>query len=186
MPGKLNEIRALECHCEAGVVDPEAYLQSILQPLLPGTLVIRQDRIADARRKQREMIEQVGILGAPVLILLSTVALLGLALLNVQHRRGEIGLLASVGRSAAEIGCLIGFRSAALGIVGGLTGAWLGWQIATAWGGTYLGSASLVPAFELWRLLIGGALGGLLASMAALVPAVLAAQTDPATSLRGS
>lgn len=184
MPQQLNEIRALECHCDADVADPEAYIRSILEPLLPGTAVIRQDRIAEARRQQRLMMQRMGVVATPIMIALATIVLLGLAVQNVHQRQTEIGLLSSVGKKPAHIAGLIWLRSAVLGLVGGFLGAWLGLQIVSAWSGSWAGSSLAVMNWNLWQLLLGAAVGSLLASCGAIVPAVLAAQMDPSQTLR--
>jgi putative ABC transport system permease protein len=184
MPQQLNEIRALECHCDADVVDPEAYIRSILEPLLPGTTVIRQDRIAEARRQQRLMMERLGVVATPIMIGLATVVLLGLAVQNVNQRQAEIGLLSSVGRTPTQIAGLIWLRSAVLGLIGGLLGAWLGMQIVSAWSSSWAGSGPVVFDWSPTRMLLGAAVGSLLASCGALVPAVMAARMDPARTLR--
>ncbi len=186
LPGKLNEIRALECHCEADVADPEAYIQSVLEPLLPGTKVIRQDRMAEARRKQRLLIDQIGLVATPILTALSALVLLGLTFQNVNQRHAEIGLLASIGHSPLKIGVIIWLRGVFLGLGGGLLGAWLGLQLVEYWGQSIAGNSPAGLPSQTLRMLMGGAVGSLLASCGAILPAIVAARTDPATTLRGN
>lgn len=186
LPGKLNEIRAIECHCNSDVSDPEAYIQSVLEPLLPGTKVIRQDQMAEARRKQRQLIDQIGLVATPILTVLAALVLLGLAFQNVSQRKAEIGLLASVGRIPIQIGLIVWLRSIILGLLGGALGAWIGMQLVGNWGQHLVGNASSSIDLQPLRMIMGGAIGSLLASCGALVPAVLAARSDPAATLRGS
>jgi len=186
LPGKLNEIRALECHCNSDVADPEEYIQSILEPLMPGTRVIRQDQMAEARRKQRQLMDQIGLIATPILVALAALVLMGLALQNVQQRKSEIGLLVSVGRSPLQIGSIIWLRSLVLGLFGGVLGAWLGMQLVGLGGQSIAGVSPGSVEVQPLKMMLGGAVGSLLACCGALPPAVLAARTDPATTLRGS
>lgn len=185
MPGRLNEIRALECHCDESAADPEAELRTQLEKLLPGTMVIRQDREADARRKQRWLTDRIGTVATPVLMFLAVAGVFGLAYLNAYQRRSEIGLLAAVGRSSLSIGMLIWLRAALLGIAGGLIGALCGWLLVAQFGNEFVGKGPGKLEVELSQLLIGSALGAIIASIGAVVPATLAARTDPAATLRG-
>lgn len=186
LPGQLNEIRALECHCGSDVADPEAYIQSVLEPLLPGTKVIRQDRMAEARRKQRQLIDQMGLVATPILTTLAALILLGLTFQNVNQRKAEIGLLSSIGHSPIQITVTLWLRSVVLGLVGGVLGAWLGTQLVEFLVPTLLGGSSSGAELNSVRMLMGGAIGSLIASCGAMIPAVLAARSDPATTLRGS
>ena len=183
MQGRINEIRAIECHCDESVKDPEEYLKQTLEPLLPGTMVIRQDREADARRKQRLLADRVGAVASPILVVLSVCGVFALAMLNSQQRRLEIGLLATIGQSAFSIGALVWIRAALLGVLGGLAGAWIGMALLSQYGGELVGAAK-VPDFDTTNWFIGGGLGGILASLGALIPAVLASRSDPASILQ--
>lgn len=186
MPGKLNEIRALECQCGADVDDPEAYIQAVLEPLFPGTRVIRQDSLAEARRKQRMMAERIGLVATPILITFASLAIFGLAFLNAQQRQQEIGLLAVLGKSAWTIGAIVWCRSALLGLLGGLLGGLAGWYLVNQFGDYFIGAGNAKLGFKLQSLLIGSALGGLIASSGAMLPAWYAARRDPAETLRGA
>ncbi len=185
MPGQLNEIRAIECHCDADVLDPEAYLRSILEPLLPGTMLIRQDRMAEARRRQRHVAERVAGIAAPLMVVLAVIALAGLAFINAHQRRSELGLLISLGYSGWELAALLWLRAAIIGVVGGLFGVALAWIAVASMTPWILGGG---PDLELdiqW-LLIGASLGGTVSAIAAMVPAAWAARIDPASLLRES
>jgi len=188
MPGQLNEIRALECECGEEVEDPEAWVRSVLEPLLPGTQIIRQDRLADARRRQRILAERVATVAAPALVLLAALAVSGLAFINGRQRRAEIGLFVAVGMSAARIGAIITWRAAVLGIVGGIGGVWIGWGLVVMIGERLVGSGAGMAAgagVHGSEILLGGLVGGVIAACGAWVPAIIAARTDPATTLRG-
>jgi putative ABC transport system permease protein len=186
LPGKLNEIRALECECGEDVVDPEAFIRAALGPLLPGTQIVRQDRMAEARRKQRILAERIGVAATPVLILLSASGVAGLAFLNTHQRRGEIGLFAAVGMTAPTIATIIGTRAALLGTIGGVLGAWGGWMLVNRFGGHFVGFDVAGVDFRAAHLAIGGLAGGTIAFCGGLIPAVIAAKADIVHTLRGN
>jgi hypothetical protein len=186
MPGKLNEIRALECECGKDVADPEAFIRAVLEPLLPGTQIVRQDRLAEARRKQRILADRIGVAATPVLILLSALGVSGLAFLNTQQRRAEIGLFSAVGMGASRIAMIIGVRAALLGAIGGVLGALVGWILVNRFGGHFVGFNVASVAFRTVHLWIGGLAGGAIAFCGGLIPAVLAARADVVNTLRGS
>jgi putative ABC transport system permease protein len=183
LPNRLNEIRAIECHCDADTLDPEEYLRSVLEPLLPGTRLIRQDRLAETRRHQRLLAAQVARVATPMIAILAVFALGGLAFLNTHQRRAELGLLASLGRPAIELAAMVWLRAMAVGVVGGLLGVLLGWYAAGQLGPRLLGAGPKLELDLVW-LLAGATLGGAVASIAALIPAAFAARTDPALLLR--
>lgn len=186
MPGKLNEIRALECECGEDVADPEAFIRAVLEPLLPGTQIVRQDRLAEARRKQRILAERIGVAATPVLILLSALGVSGLAFLNTHQRRAEIGLFAAVGMGAPKIAMIIGARAALLGTIGGVLGALGGWILVNRFGGHFVGFDVAGVALRTSHFWIGGLAGGTIAFCGGLIPAVLAARSDVVNTLRGS
>jgi len=186
LPGKLNEIRALECRCDPSIADPEQHLRSILEPMLPGTRVIRQDRLADARRKQLELAERIGLVTTPILVLFTALTIGISAVLNAYQRRGEIGTLVTIGDSSLRIGLLIWLRAVFLGFFGGLVGTLWGSLLLGQGATFFVGAGGLPNALPLWQVLLGSVLGSVLASSAALVPAVLATRLDPASTLRAS
>lgn len=185
MPGKLNEIRALECECGEDVADPEAWIRETLEPLLPGTQIVRQDRLAEARRRQRIMADRMTTAATPVLLFFTSLAVAGLAFINCQQRRGEIGLFVAVGMSAARIGSIIATRAALLGGAGGVLGVMTAWILVDQLGEYFVGTGAGRIPLQGWHGLLGGLLGSLIAFCGALVPAVLAAKSDPATTLPG-
>ena len=183
MPGKLNEIRALECNCEEGVADPEEHLRSILEPLLPGTAMIRQDRMADARRNQRQLIDRMSSVALPVVVVISALIVTGLIVLNTYQRRRELGLYSVLGRGPAYVGGLIWVRAGLIGCLGGLVGA------AVAWCGLSFFSESLVaakgaPSMTLADWSMAGLIGGAITSIASILPVVLMMNVEPAVVLR--
>jgi putative ABC transport system permease protein len=181
LPGRINEIQALECECDAGISDPLAALRAQLQPLLPDTTIIRRASLADARLKQRAMAQRNAQTLTPVIVILAGLWTATLMLLNVRDRRSEIGILRSLGFASSRIAAVWTTRALCLG----LAGAILGWVLGNA---LFLALAERLftitqPAFTPDpQLLLGLLLAGpAFAALAGLVPIAIATRTDPAS-----
>jgi hypothetical protein len=185
LPGRLNEIRALECNCAEGITDPEEHLRSILEPLLPGTMMIRQDRMADARRKQRQLVDRLTSVGLPIVVILSVVIVAALIILNTYQRRRELGLFSLLGRGPTFVGGLIWGRAILLGCGGGLVGAGFAWWALSNYGGALVGNTSASSMLLFSNCVLGGVLGGAITSVASIFPIVLLLNAEPAIVLRG-
>lgn len=184
MPGKVNEIRALECHCDESVTDPEEKLREVFEALLPGTMMIRHDRMADARRKQRQLADRVARTATPLAVALATVIVCALLILNTRQRRREIGLLTTVGRDRRFIVALIGCRSVILGVIAGLGGVVTAWAIL-AWGTPHFsGEDTPPPDWSGSWLALGLMLGAAIPAAASILPIAFASRVDPAVTLR--
>lgn len=184
MPGKLNEIRALECGCDESVTDPEERLREVFGALLPGTIMIRHDRMADTRRRQRQLADRVAKTATPLAVAFATVIVSALLILNTRQRRREIGLLTAVGRDRRFVAALIGCRSVILGVIAGLGGVVTAWAIL-AWGGPHFSGADMPPPD--WSgswLALGLTLGVAIPAVASLLPIAFASRVDAAVTLR--
>ena len=185
MPGKINEIRALECHCDESVSDPEEQLRATLEPLLPGTMMIRHDRMADARRKQRQLADRMATVASPLIVALAAVLVAALLMLNTYQRRREIGLMAAVGRDARFIAAAIACRSLLLGICGGVLASLAAWG-TLRWGGeAFVGPGTPAPPWSFRQPLLGVLLGAAIPTVAAFLPIAAATRVDPALTMRG-
>ncbi len=183
LEGRINEIQALECHCDATVSDPLALLRAQLEGLLPGTRVLRRAALADARRVQRLAAEQLLSAATPVALLLAGLLVALLAWLNARERRAELGLLRTLGSSAVGMALFVVGRTAILGLIGAALGTWVGVAasaqlIARIYS---VGAATTGDTAILWSL--GLLLAPLCASLAALVPVAWALRADPAEVL---
>lgn len=202
MPGKINAILALECNCEA---DRLAKIRAEIGALLPKTRVIEfasqaitraeaRNRAAEqaqaslqhekeGRARLRAQQEAFAAWLVPVVLAAAAVWIALLTWLNVRDRRPEIGILRALGVRAVQVlGVFIG-RAAVSGLVGALLGAAVGTWVALRWDHT-------LPA-EMVRQVLDAALlaavvmaSPMLAAAAAWVPALVAAQQDPAHILR--
>jgi putative ABC transport system permease protein len=103
LPGQINEIQALECHCEDPTEDPIHALTAELEPLLPGAKIVRRNDLADARRQQRLLAEGFLAIATPIVVLLCGLLVAALAALNLRERRPEIGVFHALGYSRSKI-----------------------------------------------------------------------------------
>lgn len=184
MNGRINEIQALECHCEAEVDDPLAVLRAQLEPLLPGTMVLRKSNLADARRKQRQLAERRLGTAVPLVVLFAGLLVGFAAALNVRERRGEIGIYVALGFSNAQLASLFLGRAVILGTLGALAGVCGGWIACQLLGPQVFRISSSMLQFD-WNWLGWSVLlTPLLAACFSAIPTTLAATSDPATVLQ--
>jgi hypothetical protein len=202
MQGRINGILALECNCAAADVGK---VREEIAAILPDTQVIESSGKALARAEARRLAaveadaavaaiarhraalrseqERFAAFLVPLAVVVSAVLIGVLALGNVRERRFEIGLLRAIGVRARGVLVLFLSRAALVGVIGGvfgcavglLVGSIIGEHTATRAGAGVLG----VPL--LCAIMVAAPL---LAMMAAWLPAVLAAQQDPADILR--
>jgi putative ABC transport system permease protein len=183
MPGRLNEIRAIECHCSEDVEDPLGAIRAELAPIVPGARIVRMNALADARRSQRQMAERLLSRALPPGLVLAGVIIAMLAFVNVRERRGEMGILMAHGRRRSSLAVIILARSFVIGILGGA----LGWTFAQLIGESItrqiIGSGSMLP-FDPAVLAASILFTPILCMLTALYPAMIAAMIDPARLMR--
>jgi len=205
-PGRISAILALSCFCAEAT--PEGIRREITR-VLPETQVVELSPQAATRRAARARAAAYGAEEAaaeasarsaaraerqafaawavPVVIVACIIWVGVLALVNVRERRDEIAILRALGTSARRIftiflakSLLAGLTGAAVGYAAGLAlgQAWMRWESG---GAAVAGSA---PAFDVSLLAAVLLAAPLLSAAASLVPALTAAQQDPAVILR--
>lgn len=192
-PGQINAIMALDCTCDT--VDRLGKIRAEIARILPDTQVIEfaSQAVARAEARQRAATESAAAMErersgrarlraekeafAAVLIpvaLLGAAAWIGLlAFSNVRERAIEIGILRALGLRSRQVlvlflsrALVIGFVGAAVGFAGGVL---VTWPAMPEQQGPWLPVALLAtPA---------------LAALASWLPALIAAQQDPADIL---
>jgi hypothetical protein len=192
LPGKINQIMALECHCA------EAALPLIRQQIaevLPEARVTEFQSIALARAEQRVQVAEsraevqstlstlVNVV-TPIIVLACALWVGLLALANVRERRVEIGLLRALGKGSGMIASLFLCKAALLGLAGAAVGFGLG-----SWLAAWLGVEALDVAGNLvqvrYDVLVYALLGApLLSAVASYLPTLAALMQDPAVVLR--
>ena len=96
--GEISEIKAISCvQCDTPEDTSLGTLRAQLKKILPDTHVYLMKEIADARVRQRRMMEMYSPFIILILILASGAWLGVLAAINVRERVGEIGLLRALG-----------------------------------------------------------------------------------------
>ncbi len=197
--GLINVILALECKCamaDIGKVRKDiARFLPDTQVLEWGTKALRRmearSRVSEGKKElvakataeaeaERLQLEQFAAILLP-LIVIGALALVGfLTLHNVRERRYEIGVLRAIGLHSRSILIIILGKALIIGFCGGIVGIVVGYLI---------GNAQIPQAVNMNILSINEALALLIAApccalAAAWLPAVLAAQNDPAIILR--
>jgi len=200
--GLINAMLALECHCAA---ERLAAIRAEISRTLPDTQVIEFatqavaraeararaateaaqaiEREKQDRAKLRHEREAFAAVLIPLVMLASALWIAFLAFVNVRERRGEIGILRALGVRSGLIlaiflgkAILLGLAGAALGYGAGVLA---GWRLQEA-------PAVLTPQDVLNTALLPQVLcaAPAVAALASWLPALWAAQQDPAEILR--
>jgi ABC-type lipoprotein release transport system permease subunit len=185
LPGRINEIKALECMCYTATdTDPLTAAQEQLKDLLPEGRVLLLDTIAQIRIKQRtstqkhmNFIMSCTFIGCGVMIGI-------LAMVNVRDRKAEIGLLQVLGYQCTGISLLFLGKALLTGITGAIVGFFVGTKLALMFGADIFPvtakaisvDSSLLNDVLLWTPAF--------VIVASFLPIIIAATNDPAMSLR--
>ncbi|MBN1853697.1 MAG: FtsX-like permease family protein [Pirellulales bacterium] len=183
-PDLINEIQAMDCLCQTTDHHPQEAIRREIQRIAPEAKVVMLQKIADARTRQRRMIERVAAFAMPLLLAGSAIWVGALAMLNVRQRQNEIGLLKALGYRGATVAWLFLGRAILLGLVAAIVGYAIGTALGLGIGPTLFPvtakSIQAQHALAGWALLATP----LLAALASLFPATLASTQDPADVLR--
>ena len=203
--GQINAILAIECNCTADRLD---LVCDEIAKVLPDTQVVefssqamtraeaRNRAAVEARaavdhdhvvqKFQQEDRQRLCALLVPVVIGVCTVLLGLLAWLNVRSRQHEIGILRALGVPTRRILLLFLLRAALIGLLGAMFGfgigalvGWLGEEIHCGGPGGALGRMFDPLLFTLILVLTP-----VFSALVSWLPALWAAQLDPAESLR--
>lgn len=183
-PGRINEIKAIDCLCLTSDEDPLSQLRAVIEEILPEARVLQLTVLADARARQRQMAERYARFAVPLVLLVGAGWLALLAWLNVRERRAEIGLWRALGHGSPRIAGLLLGKAVLLGVIGAVLGYGTGTWIALSAGPEIFQvtarSLRAEPMLLLWALLLAPAF----AALASLLPTMLAVAQEPAKTLR--
>lgn len=204
-PGQINAILALECLCVGS--EALARVRADVAKQLPDTKVIELGTKVLARAEARTRVgqeateavqreqthqrtlraerQQLAALAVPGVVLACAVWIFLTALGNARGRRAEVAILRAIGYRAGQVLVLFLFRALAGGVVGAVVGGALGLLIAARLRGEL--DVLLVGATGLlsWPLVLAALISGaLLGVVAGWIPALRAAQRDPAEILK--
>ena len=185
-PGQINEIKAIDCLCLTADQDPISILRKELEKILPEAKVI-QDRVqADARARQRQMVQRKFEFLSPFLMVCGAIWVAVLSALNVRERRSEIGIWRALGKGGSFIAGLVIGKAMIIGFFAGFLGFWVGNTMALEVGPSIFQITAKAIKTE-WSYLVWSLiLTPLLAAAASFIPAMLAVTQDPAETLRES
>ena len=184
LTGRVNEIQALECHCGEEVEDPLNLLRETLGPLLPGTIVIRRQDVADGRRDQRRLAEGTLALLGPLFVFLAGSLIAALGALNVRDRRAELGVYGALGHVPLRVGAILLGRSVTIGVLGALVGCAVGEGLALHYGPA-LFTRAVAELHTGWPFWIGAVIAAPVFAFTASLPATLwSLRQDPVQLLR--
>lgn len=184
LEGRINEIKAIDCLCRTSDQDPLRTLRAELAKALPEAKVVQLRSIAEARARQRQMMDKYVAYSGPILLLGCSIWVGLLALMNVRERRPEIGVLRAVGWGSGRIAALFLSKAILLGILAAALGYALGSALALKAGPEIFKvtakSIQAEPRLLFWALVAAPVLAGL----ASFIPAMMAVAQDPAVTLR--
>lgn len=201
--GLINEIMALKCQC-AGVGMEN--VRKELARILPDTQAVELATRALARAEQREAAREAAERAiasekasrarlrsererfaswlVPLVALAATVWIGFLALANVRERLPEIGVLRALGLRSGGIFALFISKAILIGFLGALAGYLAGGLVGAAWSDVPAQAQASMKLFDPQLLLAVLVAAPALSALASWLPALLAAQQDPAVILR--
>jgi putative ABC transport system permease protein len=140
--------------------------------------------IAVARERQRKMVDSYFAVLMPVVLIICMVWIGVFAMLNVNSRRNEIGIMRALGFSTERIAMLFFSRAFIMGFVGALLGYFAGIWLAMEFGPDIfkVTAKSIKPDWNLlWIALISAPL---FAAVSSFIPIMWAISNDPAQLLK--
>ena len=184
LEGQINEIKAIDCLCLTPDEDPQAILRAELNRVIPEAQTFLLSDMAEARARQRQMVEKYMAFLIPLFLVLSGVLLAALVTLNVRARQVEIGVLRALGYGSGVIGALFLGKAIVVGLIGaGIgygVGTWLAVSITPSIFQVTAKGIKAMPELLGWSLLIAP----IFAAVVSFIPAVIAVTQDPAMTLR--
>ncbi len=200
---QINIIFALECICD---IEGLGAITDEISAILPDVQVLEFSSRVIARGEARQRAEQesrraiaaelahrtqmsdelrgFATILVPVVLAASGLWIFFLILGNVRERESEIGILRAIGVKESVIAGIFLGKAIGMGLVGALIGYVAG-VLAGALGGGGVAHGSVWGQFNLTLLAVALLVAVVLCAAAGWVPAMLAAQRDPADMLRG-
>ena len=213
MPGKINQIVALNCKCLGNRISA---IREELEGVLPNTKVTEMTNRATARENQRNLVagtskehllnlqtdadqrlanlkmhrenqertlQSLAAIVVPLGVLASAAMIGLLTWLNVRERRPEIGLFRALGKGSLSIMTLFLGKSALLGLLGGSIGCGLGYGLVL-WGGSQSLGIPVSYFAPNMALFLATVIGApIVAILASYLPTLSAVMQDPAIVL---
>jgi putative ABC transport system permease protein len=181
---RINEIKALECLCFVSNKDSSTILQEELERVLPEAKVVQIRSIAEAREKQRSMVDSYFALIMPIVLFVCAAWIGVLAMMNVRERRHEIGIMRALGYGSGKITLLFLGKALVIGVIGAAVGFSIGTGLALKFGPDIFSvTAKMIkPVYGVFGWLLIAA--PVFAAVSSFIPAMIAVTQDPAVTLR--
>jgi ABC-type lipoprotein release transport system permease subunit len=183
--GMINEIMALNCLCISPEEnDPLVILREQLDQVLPEAKVVMNTTIANARERQRHMLEEYFGLSMIIVIVVIAIWVGSLAMINTKQRERETGILHATGQSIFKILVIFLGKALVIGIISAIIGFGIGTVLALEIGpGIFMVTKnSIKPIYALlgWAILCTP----LFTMLSSYLPTLIAVMKDPAVTLR--
>ena len=185
LDGRINEIMALNCLCiSPDETDPLEILRFQLDQVLPEAEVIMNTSIANARERQRHMLEKYFSMITILVIFIIAIWIGTLAMINARGRKQEIGILQAIGHKWRNIAFLFIGRAVIIGTISAILGYFIGTLLALKFGPTVfmITAESIKPIYSIlfWSIIAAP----VFSAIATFIPTIYAVLQDPAITLR--
>ncbi|HLB74006.1 MAG TPA: FtsX-like permease family protein [Sedimentisphaerales bacterium] len=186
LPGRISEIKAVDCLCFADTNDTVGFLRSEIGVLLPEARVFQAKAIAQARADQRKMIRDLFAVIMPFTVIGCGVWIGVLAIMNIRERQQEIGIMRALGYGSGRIAGLFLGKAVLVGLCGSVVGFAVGTYLALYFGPRvfHIPAAINVIQPEPLLLVVSLVFACLFAAASSFIPAMIAVAYDPAVTLR--
>jgi putative ABC transport system permease protein len=177
-PGKVDtvQVSALCIRC------PVADMASEIQGKIPGVQGTTITQLTNAEMGTLDKYQSMMGLVTAVALLASTMGIFTTMTANVADRRGEIGLMKSIGAENRSIASLFLAEAAITGLIGGVAGFGVGVVLAQ-FIGLRVFSTTIAPNWGVLAVAIPIAIG--VSLLASAIPVRRATAVEPAVVLRG-
>ncbi|WP_242135671.1 ABC transporter permease [Aestuariivivens marinum] len=184
MEGRINEVMAINCMCSTKNGNPLGELRDELQKIAPEADVIMKNSVAEAREKQRKMIDKYFMYLFPIILFICVIWLGSVTMTNVRERTSEIGILRALGFSGFKVSKLFFLRALLIGFLGAIIGFVVGTLLSYQIGPNVFSIAKdyVTPNYIL--LFLAVIIGPLFSSLSSLLPVLWAVNRDAAELLK--
>ncbi len=187
--GKRNRSATITVHTESlkMMEDAQDEVRSIMRALRhlspkdkDNFAIETQQTFLDFYKKTTATLYLVMILISSIALIVGGIVIMNIMLVSVTERIREIGIRKAVGARRRDILIQFLIESVFLSIIGGLIGIFLGFSIAKI-----ISVATGFPsAVELWSVIAGVLIAGIVGLFSGIYPANKAAKLDPVVALR--
>ena len=179
---RQDELTIIELTADFSKIDENALIAQ-LEEGLPHASITGVRQAVMGRNELLNTLSRFGLFAGSLIVAASLLTVSLTMLASVKERTREIGIFRAIGFRSKEIFTIIIAEALLVGTAGGLAGYHIGFAAAT-YVSPLLTGTNFSGEWELTVLLVMAAATALTGSLAGLIPAVKAAQLDPAEALR--